>query len=130
MAAINLFDYLEKSGLINFMGNRLLALKINVGRPWILAAVILGFSAIGGAINSFAIIILLWSLFGKICDNVGSTKENKYQTFIMTGIACFSLLAIAMFPFLPFPLAMIGLMSAGAGMALTNTTGWMMRGLP
>lgn len=124
-----LFAFINKSGLMQWMANRFISLKINIGRPWLLTFFFFFIASyIAGITNNIAVTILLWYLFYGICDKVGYKRGDKYVSFVICGIVFFATFSIVIFPFLPFSLVGIGLMQSMVDFGDYTQLGWLITG--
>ena len=124
-----LFAFINKSGLMQWMANRFVSLKINIGRPWLLTFFFFFIASyISSITNNIAVTILLWYLFYGICDKVGYKRGDKYVSFVLCGIVFFATFSIVIFPFLPFSLVGIGLMQSMVDFGDYNQLGWLVSG--
>lgn len=123
------FAFINKSGLMQWMANRFISLRMNVGHPWRLVfCFFIIASFVAGLTNNIAVTILLWYLFYGICDNVGYQVGDRFVSFIVCGIVFFATFSIVIFPFLPFSLVGIGLMSSMADFGQYSQLGWITAG--
>ncbi len=124
-----LFAFINKSGLMQWMANRFISLKINIGHPWLLTFFFFFIASyIAGITNNIAVTILLWYLFYGICDKVGYKRGDKYVSFVVCGIVFFATFSIVIFPFLPFSLVGIGLMQSMVDFGDYTQLGWLITG--
>ncbi|MDO4281816.1 MAG: SLC13 family permease [Peptococcaceae bacterium] len=123
------FSFINSSGLMTFIANRFIGLKINIGHPWRLTFFFFFIAAfVGGITNNIATALLLWFIFFNICKETGMKKGDKYVSFIVCGIMFFATFSIVMFPFLPFSLVGINLMSQAVDFSADSTLGWLISG--
>lgn len=123
------FSYISQSGLMTFIANRFIGLKINIGHPWRLTFFFFFIAAfVGGLTNNLATALLLWYIFYSICDNIGLKKGDKYVSFVICGVMFFATFSIVMFPFLPFSLVGMNFMSSTVDFSNASLTSWMIAG--
>ena len=102
---------LEKIGLIPILGNWVASLKIvRKGPYWMLFAFWLA-SYIGNALTfaNVAIVLILWSIFYKIMDQIGIRKYSAYANILMIGIAIFGYLGSVVPPYGLWPQIISGM---------------------
>lgn len=123
------FSFINKSGLMNYIANHFIGLKINIGHPWRLTFFFFFIASfVGGVTNNIATALLLWFIFYSICENTGMKKGDKYVSFIVCGIMFFATFSIVMFPFLPFSLVGMKLMSSTVDFSDASMLGWLITG--
>ncbi len=124
------FQYVENSGLSSYLAGWFVSRKINEGRPWTLVFIfLLGGTVLSAFINPFAIIILLWSMMGSLCQELGYKRGDKFTGFIMCGVMFLCTLSIFMFPFLPFPIIFLGVLGAAVDFGAVPMIGWCITGM-
>lgn len=123
------FVFINKTGLMQYMANKFISLKINIGRPWLLTFFFFFIASyIGGITNNIAVTILLWYIFYGICEKVGYKKGDRYVSYMICGIVFFAAYSIVLFPFLPFSIVGIGIMSKMVDFGQYSIAGWMIAG--
>ena len=123
------FAFINKSGLMNFIANRFIGLKINIGHPWRLTFFFFFIASfVGGMTNNIATALLLWFVFYNICQNTGMKKGDKYVSFVVCGVMFFATFSIVMFPFLPFSLVGMNFMSSTVDFSNASMLGWLITG--
>ena len=122
--------FLEKTGLLNWITYWLISRKILIGHPWRFTAMflftIIPISLIGGI---YAGIVLLWKIFGNVCDLTGYTKEDLYTTYVISGIASLGGIVSICFPFQPFTQLCFGLAAGAAGISEFPVLQWSSMGV-
>lgn len=109
--------FLDKVGLSSAIANWFVSRKIAVGRPWVFASLILlATYVISALVSQFAAILLLWSIFYKICEVVGYKSGDKYPTLIIIGIVFSSMLGVSVFPFKALSAMLIGSLGNATGL--------------
>lgn len=92
--------YLSRIGLTQVIANWFISRKIAIGRPWVFSLMILLTAYVLGAVMSLtATIIIIWSIFYKICDNLGFKQGDKYPMLMLIGVVYAAMLGYAIFPF-------------------------------
>ena len=123
------FAFINKSGLMNFIANRFIGLKINIGHPWRLTFFFFFIASfVGGVTNNIATALLLWFIFYNICQNTGMKKGDKYVSYVVCGVMFFATFSIVMFPFLPFSLVGMNFMSSTVDFSNASMLGWLITG--
>lgn len=127
--ALSFFGYISSSGLMKVIADRFISLKINIGHPWRLTFFFLFIASfIGGLTNNIATALLLWFMIYDISKETGMKKGDKYVSYIICGIMFFATFSIVMFPFLPFSLVGINLMSQNVDFSTSSNLAWMITG--
>ena len=123
------FGYISQSGLMKVIANRFISLKVNIGHPWRLTFFFLFIASfVGGITNNIATALLLWFIVYDICKATDMRKEDKYVAYIICGVMFFATFSIVMFPFLPFSLVGISLMSQTVDFSSSSNLAWMITG--
>ena len=90
----------ESCGLSAALSNWLLSRKITEGRPWVLSAMFLVASwLLGCLVSLYASIVLIWSIFLRMCQQVGYKPFEKYPMMMIAGISIMCDIGAAMLPF-------------------------------
>lgn len=93
---------LSTTDLTSYIANWCVSRKICQGRPWILTALIfLGSIFIGGFINQFGGIIIMWYIFYGICQAAGFKRGDGYVSYMVVGICVMCVMGTMALPFLP-----------------------------
>ena len=96
---------LSTTDLTSYIANWCVSRKICQGRPWILTALIfLGSIFIGGFINQFGGIIIMWYIFYGICQAAGFKRGDGYVSYMVVGICVMCVMGTMALPFLPVPI--------------------------
>ncbi|MFR6291198.1 MAG: SLC13 family permease [Peptococcaceae bacterium] len=123
------FVFINQTGLMQYMANKFISLKINIGHPWLLTFFFFFIASyIGGITNNIAVTILLWYIFYGICDKVGYKKGDRYVSYMICGIVFFAAYSIVLFPFLPFSIVGMGIMQKMVPFGDYSILGWMISG--
>lgn len=123
------FSFISNSGLMLVIANRFIGMKVNIGHPWRLTFFFFFIAAfVGGLTNNIATALLLWFMFADICKKTGMQKGDRYVSFLICGIMFFATFSIVMFPFLPFSLVGINLMSKAVDFSASSSLCWMISG--
>lgn len=124
------FAFISKTGLMNYLANRIVSAKICVGKPWILiAAFFFIASYVAGFTSNIACTLLLWSIIYSIAEELGYKRGDKLITYMISGIVFFAVWSIALFPFLPWSQVCIGLMSNMVDFGEYSQMGWIVTGI-
>lgn len=108
--------YLDMVGLTEIIANWFISRKIVKGKPWVFVCMIfLAAYVLGATVSLFATIVIIWSIFYKICNMVGYKQGEKTPSFIVLGIAQATILGFCIFPFKPFGLLIIGILEKTSG---------------
>lgn len=111
--------YLEESGLNQYIAYWFISRKIAVGRPWILALMILACSfVLGVTTNLFASIVVCWSVFYEISDALNLQKRSKFVAVMLLGVCVAATFGSMAVPFQAVPLASIGIYEQVTGEAV------------
>lgn len=93
---------LQSTGLTDFIAQWCVSRKVCRGRPWILVTVLfVAAMMVGGFINQYASVIIIWYIFYGICDTVGLKKGDALVSYVVVGVPLMSTMGAMMFPFLP-----------------------------
>lgn len=91
---------LTVSGISEQLANRLIALKITQGHPWILSSIIIAASFITAALNApFAGIIICWEFVYMISKQAGYTNKDSWPKMMIVGIVFASAIGLVVLPF-------------------------------
>lgn len=97
-----LFVYaLDKCGLLEFITNKIMGIKLCSKSPWHVAVAIWICTMIcaGLSATSFASAILMFSVWYHVADKIGAQKASAYTSFVMIGIAGIAMISIGMVPY-------------------------------
>ncbi len=93
---------LQSTNLTVYIAEWCISRKICRGRPWLLVGVIfLAAILVGGLINQYASIVIIWSIFYGICQSVGLKKGDPLVNYVVVGVPIMSTMGAMMLPFLP-----------------------------
>lgn len=106
---------LEQCGLTTWIAQWCVSRKVCVGRPWILTAFFfLACFLVGGCINLYGGVMVLWSIFYAVAKTAGFKKGDTYVTYMVSGIVFISTISIISMPFLPLAIIYNGLLKDAA----------------
>ena len=112
--------YLEESGLSQFIANWFVSRKIGEGRPWVFTLLLFAAAyVLSSLVSLYATVVILWSIFYKVCEAVGVKRQSKYATMVICGITITSCLTTTIFPFKPFTQVFYGITMKSVEMSLT-----------
>lgn len=94
-----LVAFLNYVDLTGALAGWFLTRKFSEGKPWAIIAIIFIAAFLIGAINSFASMLLLWSVMYKVADKVGYQKRSLAMAYILCGIVFFAGNGGYLFPF-------------------------------
>lgn len=93
---------LQATNLTDFIANWCISRKICRGKPWVLVTFLfLAAIFVGGFINQYAAIVIIWYIFYSICDAVGIKKGDPLISYVVVGVPVMSTMGAMMLPFLP-----------------------------
>ena len=93
---------LQATDLTTYIANWCVSRKICRGRPWVLIICIFITSVIlGGFINQYAGIVIIWYIFYGICKTVGLKKGDALVSYVIVGVPVMCTMGAMMLPFLP-----------------------------
>lgn len=93
---------LQSTNLTNFIAQWCISRKICRGRPWVLISVLfIAAIIVGGFINQYASIVIIWCIFYGICETVGLKKGDPLVSYVVVGVPLMSTMGAMMLPFLP-----------------------------
>ena len=108
--------YLEESGLSQYIANWFISRKIGEGRPWVFTMLIFAAAYVLSAfVSLYATIVIMWTIFYKICESVGIERKSSYATMGICGIVITTCLTSTIFPFKPFTQIYYGLVMKATG---------------
>lgn len=109
-----LFAYaIQKSGLMDYVAQKLLSAKITTKSPWHLSVMMWLTTMLCTifVVNSFAVIILMFALYYDIADQLGLKKQSPYVAFTLIGMAILASIAVGVAPYSSAVLVCIAIMS-------------------
>lgn len=116
-----LSSYLSKVGLTQIIANWFISRPINIGRPWVLALMIFLSAYFLGAVMSLtATIIIIWSIYYKLCDAIGLKPREKYPVLVLLGIAYSAMLGYTIFPFKPMAALVLNIVTESTGLVVDS----------
>ena len=93
---------LSTTDLTTYIANWCVSRKICQGRPWVLTTLIfLGSLFIGGFINQFGGIVIMWYIFYGIAQAAGFKRGDGYVSYMVVGIAVMCVMGTMALPFMP-----------------------------
>ncbi len=93
---------LQTTGLTDFIAKWCVSRKICRGRPWVLISMLfVAVAFVGGFINLYAGIIIVWCIFYGIFEFVGLKKGDPLVSYIVVGVALIGGMGSMSLPFLP-----------------------------
>lgn len=93
---------LSTTDLTTYIANWCVSRSICKGRPWALTTLIfLGCIFIGGFINQFGGIVIMWYIFYSICQAAGFKRGDGYVGYMVVGIAVMCVMGTMALPFMP-----------------------------
>ncbi len=108
--------YVSISGLNVSIAHWFVTRKICVGRPWVLLAmVMLSAFVISACGAQYGALIIMWSVFYKICDSFGVKKKDGYAAIGVIGIVMAISLGADLFLFYPHPTIVMGMIAQVVG---------------
>lgn len=106
----------DEEGVTGILANWCISRKVLTGRPWLLSfALILGAAVCGALTNTFAAILIFWSILYNICKQAGYKPYDKYPTLMILGIAVAATIGVCMLPYRTSPLVFLGAFQALTG---------------
>jgi len=110
---------LDSCGLLGYIGNWILSLSIIKKGPYWFLGVFFVVAYIGSGItfNHLGCMIMLWSIFWKISDEIGIPKFSKFSNTMMLGMAIIGYHGSVLFPFNMWPNVVWGLFKSATGVA-------------
>ncbi len=117
--------YFEECGLNQYIANWFISRKIGEGRPWVFTFLLLAATWVMSAfVSTYATIIIMWSIFYKVCDLVGEPRRTKYTGMVVAAIVIICGTTMALFPFKAFSVVSIGLTQKAVGALDINFVTW------
>lgn len=111
---------IDELGLIDYLANWFVSLKIIFGRPWVFSFIILlGAFICGMLVNAFAAVVIFWGIFYGIAKKLGFKPYDKYCTLMIFGIVfCGMTLGLSVAPYRMTGLLMIATIKAASGVTI------------
>lgn len=105
----------QEAGVVNWIAEKIVSLKIGRGRPWILSFLLL-FCAffISSVINGYVAVVLTWALFARICE-VYDMPKGKYTAYMIVGVVYANIVGSIVFPFSPPTMILVGAYTGASG---------------
>ena len=111
--------YMDESGLNSYIAKWFISRKIVIGKPWIFCFMLMTSSMIMSATTFiFATIVIVWSIFYSIADELGLKKREKFVTYILLGVSVGATMGSFLFPFNPMSVIVLGLLEKSTGIAI------------
>ena len=121
---------MDEVHLTDWLAGWFLSRKICNGHPWTLTLMILYAAIIvGGFINLYGGILMLWAIFYSICKKFGFQKGNGYVVFMISAMMFLGAISAMFLPFLPLPLIICGVTAKVVPNLLIPYTAWMGLGI-
>lgn len=115
-----MFGPILQSGLSDWLGMKLLSLRMIKGKPWVLLIVVFaGCTVLSTMINATILMIFMLALFTDIFKKLGYQKGDRFVAMFIIGIMIAVSTGISIFPFKSWPLAPLGV-SKKAGMFIDD----------
>lgn len=93
---------LSATDLTTYIANWCISRSFCKGRPWVLTALIFAGSVfIGGFINQFGGIVIMWYIFYGICQAAGFKRGDGYVSYMVVGITVMCVMGTMALPFMP-----------------------------
>lgn len=101
VAMYAIIDVLDKSGVNDYLVNRLLSIKALQGHPWIFSYIIILACYLSGIIvGGFVAMLLIWGIIYKIAKIMDLKPYAPYPTCLMIGTTIAGAMSSVVFPFL------------------------------
>lgn len=109
-------EWVNSSGLNDFIANWFISRRILNGRPWLfITFFFLGCMAMGFMVNAFLGMLVMWGILFRLCEIAGYKPYDKWPTMMQIGILLFHLIGIAIPPYRGFTLILLGSYSRMGG---------------
>ncbi len=116
--------YFDKCGLTTYIAEWFVSRKINVGRPWVFTFMLfLCVIVMSCTVGYVAGVLILWTIFYKVCAIYGFKKGDTYVGFIVGGLMYVGVMSTILFPFTSFGIIVQGLVRQGVGTDLALPVG-------
>lgn len=113
----------EQSGCSRFIAMFLITRKWVLGRPWIFTFMFLGAAFVLAAVTStIPTIIVCWSIWYSICNQVGYKPYQPFPSFMVVGIVMAATFGLSVFPFRPVGILVFGILQDLAGISVNYLT--------
>ncbi len=108
--------YFDKCGLTEYIAEWFVSRKVNVGRPWLFTFMLfLCVIVMSCTVGYIAGVLILWSIFYKVCGIYGFKLGDKYVGFVIGGLMYVGVMSTILFPFTSFGIIVQGLVRTGIG---------------
>lgn len=111
--------YMDESGLNAYIAKWFISRKIVIGKPWVFCFMLITSSMIMSATTFiFATIVIVWSVFYNIAEELGFRKKEKFVTYILLGVSIGATMGSFLFPFNPMSVIVLGLLEKSTGLVV------------
>lgn len=114
---------IDELGLIRFIAAWFTSRKFVAGKPWLFTFIFLVGAFIGAVfVNGFPVVLIFWSIFYKIAEQVGFKPYDKYCTLMLVGVVFAAMtVGASVMPYRLAGLLMISTVQAAAGTSVGFT---------
>lgn len=90
----------DRAGLCQFIAQWFISRKICIGRPWVFISMLFLCAFILGAfVNIFAAMILMWTIFYSISDELGWHRRTSLPALVLIGLMFSALMGLGIWGF-------------------------------
>ena len=105
---------LGKCGILNYLANKIMAIKLCTKSPWQLAVALWLCTMVCAACSSqpFATMVLMFSMYYSIAEKVGAEKRSNYTGFVLVVITAVAAIGVGSVPYSGMIIMSLTIMSA------------------
>lgn len=105
---------LGKCGILNYLANKIMAIKLCTKSPWHLAVALWLCTMVCAACSSqpFATMVLMFSMYYSIAEKVGAEKRSNYTGFVLVVITAVAAIGVGSVPYSGMIIMSLTIMSA------------------
>jgi len=109
-----IFGYgLGQCGLLNFVANKIMGIKLCTKSPWHLAVSLWLCTMICTAFSHpFATLVLMFSTYYSVAEKIGAQKRSNYTGFVLVVIAAIAVIGVGAVPYSTMIIMALSIMSA------------------
>lgn len=115
--------FMDQSGLTRWIAYWFISRKVVIGRPYVfLTMMTLSAWVLSTISQIFAAIIVLWSVFYSMSEELGFEKKSPFVNCVLFGIVLGGTLGAITLPFNPMDVIVLGMMQSSVGLTVNYLT--------